>query len=101
MVPDPLVPIAPIAGFGLVVALVSILNERRPVDVGGLFPLQGRNDWPQGVQEPDAPRFVLDRPDRRQPFAAEIDEVQAPAGALPRPERVLPRVHRFVPDRRP
>jgi hypothetical protein len=26
----------------------------------GLFPTQGRSDWPHGIQESDAPRFAVE-----------------------------------------
>jgi hypothetical protein len=95
-VPDPLVALAAITGFVLVAVLISLLNERRPVDVGGLFPVDGRNDWPQGVQEPDVPRFVLNRADQLGPPAATVEEIPASAAPSHQPERVLARVHRFA-----
>jgi hypothetical protein len=30
------------------------------VAFAGLFPAQGRSDWPHGVQESDAPRFAVE-----------------------------------------
>jgi len=51
---------------GPAAAVVGMLTARGrsggAVDVafGGLFPAQGRSDWPHGVQESDAPRFAVE-----------------------------------------
>ena len=94
--PAPLVPIAVIAGFGLITSLISLLNERRPVDVGGLFPVEGRNDWPQGVQEPDVPRFAVEHAEVLRPADPVgeqgedpwIQELEAPLPPMPPLERI-------------
>ncbi|HLY14098.1 MAG TPA: hypothetical protein VKR24_07085 [Candidatus Limnocylindrales bacterium] len=51
---------------GPAAAVIGMITARgRSGDSGdvafaGLFPAQGRSDWPHGVQEPDAPRFALE-----------------------------------------
>jgi hypothetical protein len=48
-----------IAGFGLVIAAGAWLGEGSPGSLAGLFPSSGAREWPVGVQEPDAPHFVV------------------------------------------
>jgi len=99
--PAPLVLIATVVGFVLVVAMVVTLNGGRPVDFSGLFPAHGRSDWPQGVQEPDLPRFALDHADALR--AADRAERSTVRGcgpvepAMPRVERVATNVRRLAP----
>jgi hypothetical protein len=100
-VPAPLVPIAAIAGFGLIIVVVSRLNESRPVDVGGLFPVHGRSEWPRGVQEPDAPRFAIDHADRLGRSEPTVEEIPTIESTAPRRESVTSRIHRFAPNRQP
>ncbi len=87
------------AGFGVIAAGIRWLNEGRPVDVGGLFPDQGRDDWPRGVQEPDAPRFRVDPAERRRRSTDSFEDLPASQASSQRRERVASRVRRFVPDR--
>ena len=92
----PLVAIAAIAGFALVIVAIARLNGGRPVEIGGIFPTHGRNDWPRGVQEGDLPRFAVDHAAslRRSGAAGaatglpRIEEVNAPHHPTPPIERI-------------
>ena len=46
-------------GFGFVLIAGSWLADGTPGLLAGLFPPQGRQEWPTGVQEADAPRFAV------------------------------------------
>ncbi len=97
--PAPIVLTVVLCGFGLVVVTVVALNDGAPMDFGGLFPAHGRSDWPQGVQEGDAPRFALDRLDRsRTPGATTraIQDITAAEPATPPTERLDPRIRRLA-----
>jgi hypothetical protein len=59
-VPAPVDLISAFVGFGLVVVAGARLGAGSPLGLTGLFPAQGRSDWPHGVQEGDVPRFALD-----------------------------------------
>ncbi|HEX7950330.1 MAG TPA: hypothetical protein VF494_08275 [Candidatus Limnocylindrales bacterium] len=96
----PFVPIATVAGFGLFIVAVTRLNEGRPVEVGGIFPANGRSDWPRGIQERDVPRFAIDRaPATRAGPAGDavrdqepwIEELPAPLPSMPAIERIVAR----------
>ena len=54
--------IAVIVALGLIVIAGRVLGADTDLAVAGLFPAQGRSDWPHGVQEWDVPRFVFGRP---------------------------------------
>jgi hypothetical protein len=103
-VPAPLVLIAVIGGFAIVAVLLAALNGGRPVDLAGLFPTSGRNDWPQGVQEDDLPRFRVDHAEalRRGAHGSDgaatprIEELRRPSPPMPRIERVATRGPRFA-----
>jgi hypothetical protein len=86
-------------GFGLIAVGIRWLNEARPVDVGALFPVHGRTDWPHGVQEADAPRFRIDHVNRIRRSAATVEDLPGAEATNPPRERVALRVHRFAPDR--
>ena len=51
----------------LFVVSASRLTRGAYVAFEGLFAQQGRRDWPQGVQEADAPRFSLSHADALRP----------------------------------
>jgi hypothetical protein len=86
-------------GFGVIAAGIRWLNEGRPVDVGGLFADQGRDDWPHGVQEPDAPRFRVDRADRLRRSADTFEDLPGSQLADRPREQVTWNVRRFVANR--
>lgn len=100
----PFVPIATVAGFGLFVVAVTRLNEGRSVDIGGIFPAQGRNDWPHGVQERDLPRFATDHAATHRQADVEgdgaglpwIEELIAPHPPMPSIERIVARAPRLA-----
>lgn len=77
--PDGLTIVTVIFGFGLVTVAGAKLGAG---SIGGLFATQVARDWPTGVQEPDAPRFVFTRPSVGMTQAddappCEIDELYA------------------------
>jgi hypothetical protein len=92
VVPAPLVPIAALVGFVVVTVAVTWLNLGSPVDFGGLFPAQGRRDWPRGVQEGDVPRFAVDHAEGLRP-ARPADGLSIQELADPRP---IPRIEPVV-----
>ena len=58
--PDGLALISAAVGFGFVIVICARLGAgSRGVFLEGLFPAQDTRDWPTGVQEADAPRFVF------------------------------------------
>jgi hypothetical protein len=52
--------VSTMVGFGLVIVAGARFGAGSTLALRGLFPAQGRSDWPQGIQEGDVPRFVLD-----------------------------------------
>jgi hypothetical protein len=56
--PDGLAFVSVIAGFTLIAVAGARLGAGSAT-LAGLFPAQGTRDWPVGVQESDAPHFVL------------------------------------------
>ena len=60
---------------GPAAAVIGMLTARgrgggaADVAFGGLFPAQGRSDWPRGVQESDAPRFSVEHAQALRPGA--------------------------------
>jgi hypothetical protein len=56
------------------------------VPFAGLFPPQGRSDWPHGIQESDVPRFALEHAAALRPGAEGdmgIDDVEdGPVGDI-------------------
>jgi hypothetical protein len=59
--------LALIGGAGLIVFAASRLTSGAYVAFEGLFARPGQRDWPQGVQEGDAPRFSLLHADALRP----------------------------------
>jgi hypothetical protein len=57
--PEGLTLVSVIAGFALIAAAGAKLGAGTPAALAGLFPAHGTRDWPTGVQEADAPHFVL------------------------------------------
>lgn len=57
---DGLTVVSVIVGFGLVAAAGAKLGAGSNGALAGLFATHGARDWPIGVQEGDAPRFLLD-----------------------------------------
>jgi hypothetical protein len=95
--------IAAVVGFGLVAVAGARLGAGSHLALAGLFPPQGRSDWPRGVQEADAPRFALEHisalraPPPELPSIREIDPDEA---ARPMLEPLELHVHRLIPERR-
>ena len=59
---DPLTVALVILGFaGIALAGARFGAGSTTSITGGLFPRSGPADWPEGVQEGDAPHFALDR----------------------------------------
>lgn len=53
-----------IVGFGFVIAAGAYIGAGpRQSFFSGLFPAPGVRDWPNGVQEEDAPRFAVEHLD--------------------------------------
>lgn len=59
--PDGLAFISMIAGFGFVIVAGAKIGAGSHTALVGLFATEGARDWPTGVQEADAPRFVFAR----------------------------------------
>lgn len=57
--PEGLTFVSVIAGFALIAAAGAKLGAGTPAALAGMFPAHGTRDWPTGVQEADAPHFVL------------------------------------------
>jgi hypothetical protein len=102
--PAPVVAIAALAGFAVVTIAVAVLNGGWPIDVGGVFPVHGRSDWPHGVQEHDVPRFAVDHLDTLRPGdpadSRLIQELRPTDTPAPRPEPVVTTLQRLVPGGR-
>ena len=75
--PDGLAFISMILGFAFVTVVGAKLGAGSHA-LTGLFAAQGARDWPTGVQEPDAPRFVIaPRMDTTQPSLPADDRTEA------------------------
>ena len=74
-VPSPLDLVSTVIGFGLIIVAGARMGAGSHLALGGLFPAQGRSDWPQGVQEGDAPRFAVEHSAALRPPAS----AEAPA----------------------
>ena len=59
-----------IAGFGFLLVVGALLGAGTDSSLSGLFPQNGRRDWPQGVQETDVPRFAVEHLDALRPARA-------------------------------
>jgi hypothetical protein len=62
--------LAGVAGLGFVQVVGGRSGEGAHTAFAGLFPAQGRRDWPVGVQESDAPRFDVAHLDALRPAPA-------------------------------
>jgi len=51
-----------IAGFAGIALAGARFGAGSTTSFVGLFARSGQRTWPQGIQEPDAPHFALDRP---------------------------------------
>ena len=60
--PDGFTIVSVIVGFAIVTVAGAKLGAGSHTSLEGLFPAQGASDWPTGVQEADAPRFVFAPP---------------------------------------
>lgn len=60
--PDGLAFVSMIVGFAFIIVAGAKLGAGSPSALAGLFAAQGARDWPTGVQETDAPRFVIAPP---------------------------------------
>jgi hypothetical protein len=63
VVPSPVVLLSVLVGFGLIIVAGTWLGAGSHLALEGLFPAQGRSDWPRGVQEGDVPHFAVDHLD--------------------------------------
>ena len=59
--------LAGLAGLAFVQVVGGRSGEATHAGLAGLFPAQGRRDWPVGVQESDAPRFDVAHLDALRP----------------------------------
>lgn len=75
---DPLRIVLVLLGFGAIALAGARLGAGSPEAIIGLFSRADRLGWPRGVQEPDAPRFKLDRLDPGR-ADARMDEGRAEA----------------------
>ena len=57
------------AGFAFVLVVGALLRAAPDAPLTGLFPHNGKRDWPQGVQEMDVPRFAVEHLDALRPAA--------------------------------
>ena len=88
---DGLILAAVIGGFAFVLIAGARLGAGAPSALSGLFPTQGRSDWPIGVQEGDVPRFRLPTGTTERPAVVETaDGVHAL-----RRQRLTPQVHAY------
>jgi hypothetical protein len=62
---DGLTVISMVVGFGLVVVAGARFGAGSHSGLAGLFAMRSGRDWPIGIQEGDAPRFVLPAPSDR------------------------------------
>lgn len=76
---DPLRIVLVLLGFGAIALAGARLGAGSPEAIIGLFSRADRLGWPRGVQEPDAPRFELDRLGRGR---TEDDVPPVPAAAI-------------------
>ena len=74
--------LAGLAGLGFVQVVGGRSGEEAHTALAGLFPAQGRRDWPVGVQESDAPRFDITHLDALRPDAV---ATSGPRGTGPDP----------------
>jgi hypothetical protein len=88
--PDGLILGAVIGGFAFVLIAGAKLGAG-PAALSGLFPPQGRSDWPTGVQESDVPRFRLPMGTAERPAAFETADGVHPL----RRQRLTPQVHAY------
>ena len=58
-----------LAGFGFLLVAGALFGAGTDSILTGLFPQNGRRDWPQGVQETDVPRFAVEHLDALGPLA--------------------------------
>ena len=58
-----------VAAFGFLIAAAALLGAGTDPFMTGLFPQNGRRDWPHGVQETDVPRFAVEHLDALGPLA--------------------------------
>ena len=58
-----------VAAFGLPLLAGALLGAGTDSILTGLFPQDGRRDWPHGVQETDVPRFAVEHLDALGPLA--------------------------------
>ena len=76
--PNGLTLVAVVTGFALVVIAGAWLGAGTPPGLAGLFPAQGRRDWPTGVQEGDVPHFrIPTAPSPRAELEERIDGIPA------------------------
>ena len=81
----------PLFALGAACCLIIIGSSRlgpaTSLVLSGLWAPQGRNDWPRGIQEMDAPHFAVTHLDGLRPGTAMAPDGPAEAGAHERDER--------------
>jgi len=65
--PDAVITLTLVIGFAFILVAGSRLGAGSHHALAGLFPGQGARDWPIGIQEADAPRFVVRHLDALRP----------------------------------
>jgi hypothetical protein len=86
---DPAVVVAVLLGFALLILGASWLGAGSTLSLQGLWARPAIRDWPQGVQEDDAPRFSVDHLDGLRPGAPMLLDTQSAAkDDEPQPEIV-------------
>jgi hypothetical protein len=65
--PDGVVYVTLIVGFGFVVVAGARIGAGSHHSLAGLFPASGAREWPRGVQEADAPHFDVTHLDGLRP----------------------------------
>jgi len=87
---DPVPVLALFAAGCLIVIGSTRLGPGTTLTLSGLWAPQGRSDWPQGVQEMDAPPFEVVHLDALQPGTAILLEGPPVAGAADAPAEPQP-----------
>jgi hypothetical protein len=64
---DPIPVLALLAACSLILVGSTRVGPATSLTLSGLWAPQGRNDWPRGVQEMDAPQFAVTHLDTLQP----------------------------------
>ena len=94
--PAPVELVSVIVGFGLIALAGARLGAGSHVSLIGLFARAAIDEWPQGVQEGDVPRFAVEHADalRHPPEpVSPFEDLPAVASGMVRPTLVDIEVH--------